>query len=359
VRCNKVKNILGAYLDGELSEQKAKRVHKHLAKCSACAWELKSFQKINELGRWMAKTESTQLSEGYWEDYQASLHARLEQEEMSQKSVGFLNRRWYLPLAYAAHWLKKMAPGLAVAVVIAALIVGVNYVHRQSPRISAQGSPGTEKIAVNFYLKEHESAVRLASYSAQPSERGIELGYEDVFYYDAARGPNREWPGETGVFLRGPRRSSYPVRREPSRAADIANGHRLSLREAEEAVSFRIAAPQILHPAYFLENIRKVEGSECLQLVYTNGISTLSLFEQAVESAGRLRSGDFREYVMYSKSSGGSDNIIGWNSAEISFTLIGEEKLSHLMAIIRAIQKNYLRDEAVDQYERKASDETS
>ena len=349
MRCNKVKNILGAYLDGELSEQKAKKVHKHLAKCSACAWELKSFQKINELGRWMAKTESTQLSEGYWEDYQASLHARLEQEEMSQKSVGLLDRRWYLPLAFAAYWLRKMAPGLAAAVVIAALIVGVNYIRRQSPRISAQESQGTEKIAVNFYLKEHESAVRLASYSAQPSERGIELGYEDVFYYDAARGPDREWPGETGVFLRGPRRSSYPVRREPSRVADIANGHRLSLKEAQEAVSFTIAAPQILHPAYFLESIRKVEGSECLQLVYTNGIGTLSLFEQAFGSDGKLRSGDFREYVMYSRGSGGSDNIIGWNSAEVSFTLIGEEKLSHLMSIIRSIQRDYLGDKVAAQ----------
>lgn len=83
MRCNKVKKILGAYLDGELSERKARQVQQHLAKCSACSWELKSFQKIDELGRWMA--DPSQLHESYWEGYLANLHERLEREEVYQQ----------------------------------------------------------------------------------------------------------------------------------------------------------------------------------------------------------------------------------------------------------------------------------
>ncbi len=342
MRCNKVKKILSAYLDGELSESKSKKVQQHLSECSTCAWELKSFQKIDELGRWMAETESSQTPRDYWENYQANLYARLEQETAYQQSniTGFLNRYWGFSLAFATHWLKRMAPGLAAAAIIIAMLTGIDYMRRQPFQTTAQESREMEKISVNLYLKEHKNAVMLTSHSTQPTQREIELGYEDVFYYDAARGLDGEWPGEAGVFLRAPRRSGYPIHKEPS--TDIANDRKLSLKEVREAVSFKIIAPQILHPAYFLESIRKVKGRECLQLIYTNGISTLSLFEQALGSEERFHSGDFREYIMYSKEGGEPVNIIGWNSAEVSFTLLGEEDLSHLMSIIRAVQANYL-----------------
>ena len=177
-------------------------------------------------------------------------------------------------------------------------------------------------------------------HSTQPSRSGIELGYEDVLYYDAVRGS--EFLGERGVFLRAPRHRSFPVRGEPFIAPHIANGHKLDLQKAQEAVGFKIVVPQTLYPGYFLESIRKIEKRECLQLIYTNGISTISLFEQAVGSKEKFQSGDFREYVMYSQKGGEPVNIIGWNSAEVSFTLIGEEDFSHLMGIIRAIQEGYL-----------------
>jgi hypothetical protein len=330
MRCSSVRKVSGSYLDGELPERKAKRVHKHLAECSACAWEVKSFQKIDELGKRAAEP----APEGYWAGYLARLHSRIEREERDFEMPGFFIRRLHF---LAGHWLRKVSPGLAIVLVIVVLITG--YMRFSPTRI---GETEREKITVNFYLKQHEDAIMRASYSTEPPQSGIELRYEDVFYYDAARGLDRERPGEMGIFLRAPRRSVYPERREPSQADDISNGHSLSLREAQESVSFRIAAPQILHPGYFLENIRKIEGRECLQLIYTNGISTLSLFEQAFKSDEKFHSGDLREYIMYSRGNGEPVNIIGWNSAEVSFTLIGEQDLSHLMGIIRAIQESYL-----------------
>jgi len=343
MKCNRIRRKLGAYLDGELPERKAEKIRKHLAECSSCTWELKSFHKIDELGRWTAEAESAQPPEDYWENYQANLHARLEQEKVHRGAgiSSFLSRCWNFSLAFAVYWSGKMAPGLAAAVVILALAMGLYYVRHQPIQTIAQGSPETEKISVNLYLKEHENAVMLASHSTQPQQMGVELGYEDVFYYDAARGLDSGWSGERGVFLRAPRHSSYPVDMEPSKSVDIANGDKLSLKAAQEAVSFRIVAPQILHPAYLLECIRKVEGREAVQLVYTNGISTLSLFEQALESEEKLYSSDFREYVMYSKAEGEPANMIGWNSREVSFTLIGEQEFSPLMGLTRAIQESY------------------
>jgi len=334
MRCSSVRKALGSYLDGELPERKAKKIQKHLAECCACAWELKSFQKIDELGKWAAEASP----EGYWEGYLARLHSRMEREDRDFETPGFFIRRLHF---LARYWLRKTLPALAAILVIAALMAG--YIRFSPTRI---GEPEREKITVNFYLKQHENAIMQASYSTEPPQSGIELRYEDVFYYDAARGPDRERPGEIGIFLRAPRRSVYPARKEPSQ--HISNGHSMSLKKAQESVSFEVVAPQILHPGYFLENIRKIEGKECLQLVYTNGISTLSLFEQAFRSEEKFHSSDFREYVMYSKGNGEPVNIIGWNSAEVSFTLIGEQDLSHLMGIIRAIQESYLakdRDE--------------
>jgi hypothetical protein len=332
MRCSSVREKLGSYLDGELPERKAKRVQKHLAECSACAWELRSFQKVDELGKWAVES----APEGYWEGYLARLHSRMEREEREQKlgmPRAFGRRLRFL----AGCWLRKASPGLAAVLVTAALIAG--YTRFSPTRI---GKPEIEKITVNFYLKQHENAIMQASYSTEPPQSGIELGYEDVFYYDAARGPDREWPGEMGIFLRAPRRSVHPERRKPSHANDISNGHSLSLKKAQESVSFEVIAPHILHPGYFLENIRKIEGKECLQLIYTNGMSALSLFEQAFRSEERFHSSDFREYVMYSRGNGEPVNIIGWNSAEVSFNLIGEQDLSHLMGIIRAIKESYL-----------------
>jgi hypothetical protein len=86
VRCFKVKKILGAYLDGELSKRKNLVIQKHLEKCSACSWELKSLQKIDELGRWSSEITSLQLPEEYWDNFSADLNNKLKQTTSFQQS---------------------------------------------------------------------------------------------------------------------------------------------------------------------------------------------------------------------------------------------------------------------------------
>jgi len=372
MRCSKVKDTLGAYLDKELSERKVKRIERHLAKCSACTWELRSFQKINELGQRIAEAELSQLPDGYWDTYITNLYGKLEHAGVHHRfsKFSFLAPYWHFTLNFASYWFKKTAPGLAVAVVVIALAMSVSHFINRPAQNPIQESQKTmpvvskstskeivkkpviaekpskinelEKITINFYLKEHENAVMQASYSPQIRQKSVELSYDDVFYYDAARGLDKDWQGEAGIFLRAPHRSSYRGSGEPSQqSSNIANDHKLSLQEAQKTVNFRIAAPRTLYPGYFLESIKKIEGKECIHLIYTNGISTLSMFEQTIKSEEKFHSGDFREYVMYSKEDGKPANIISWNNTVVSYTLIGKEDFSYLMDIIRTFQEDY------------------
>lgn len=344
MRCNRVKKILGTFLDEELSERKSKQVQRHLDECSACAWELKSFKKVDELGRWIIESSATQVPKDYWDGFLSNIHEKLQKADKYKQSkmIGFFNRAWCFSQAFVAYWFKKTAPGFAAAVVIFALIFGINYMRDSSSQNTVLDGSDGEKISINFYLKEHEKALTKAAYSTHPSRRGIDLGYEDLLYYNTVRGSHREWPGEAGIIIREPNYYNYPARKVPSPVADIANGKKLNLEEAQKAVSFKIIKSQTLYPGYFLESIKKIEGRECLQLVYTNGISTISLFEQALTSSEKFQSSDFREYVMYSRKGIRPVNIIGWNGAEVSFTLIGENDLSHFLNIIREIQDDYL-----------------
>jgi len=386
MKCEKAKRLIVDYVYHELSEKQRKKLEEHIASCWGCSFELKSIQKTITLVESQTKME---IDEQLWKESWREIENRLPQSKAALKNRTLFGLVWdwifdrVPPQGWFFHEfiMRKAIPAFGAFVFVISASLFVIHTLRlrnsefrektsgQQPAVSSGGNPlrlsSTEegeapsepetKITINFYLKEHENAIMQASYSSQPKHQEIELGREDMFYYDTVRGMGREQQGEAGVFLRAPRRSSYPTPREPSTslqeteatslrakrsnlATNIANSHKLSLKEAQETVNFKIVAPQTLYPAYLLENIRKIEGAECLHLIYTDGMSTLSLFEQAVESEEKLHSSDFREYVMYSKEGDEPVNIIGWSGAEVSFTLIGKEDLSHLMDIIRAIQ---------------------
>jgi hypothetical protein len=344
VKCYKVKRILGAYLDGELSKRKNLYVQRHLERCAVCSWELKSFQKIDELGRWSPEIASLQLPEGYWDNFPAGLNAKLKQRISFQQSNIFNFFSSYLRIiqAYFVYWLKKFAPGLTVIGIMVILILGIIYVKDRFFKIAQLEHSNEKNVVINFYLKEHHKAIMEVDYSIQVSPREIELGYENIFYYNTIKDSDRLSPGEAGLIIRAPYPNGIKTSTDPSRAKNIVNGRNLTFQEAAEAVSFNIVASQTLYPGYFLESIKKIEKEECLQLIYTNGINTLSLFEQTLGSNKKFQSNDFREYVFYSEREKSAINILGWNNKDISFTLIGEEDLSQLMRIIREIQKGYL-----------------
>jgi hypothetical protein len=177
-----------------------------------------------------------------------------------------------------------------------------------------------------------------AESAARPGARVI-LNREDVMYYEFIDDYRRI--SRPGLILRGSSsgRDTGTVSREPG----ISSAKALTLPQARKAVSFAPVAPSRIHPGYILDGITKVAGRDSLHLLYTNGIDTLSVFEQPLEGEQVLAAKDFREYAVYKSSTPaeGSGNqagttILAWKNSHVSFVLIGREDMSRLMAVAQA-----------------------
>lgn len=61
MKCAEVRELLGNYMDQELTEAMMQRVEKHLLRCPACAYEARSVERVRELLR--QGVESPMVSE--------------------------------------------------------------------------------------------------------------------------------------------------------------------------------------------------------------------------------------------------------------------------------------------------------
>jgi len=192
-------------------------------------------------------------------------------------------------------------------------------------------------------LTEHQGAVlRIVSEeSASEIETRISVPREAFYYYEHIDGfPRYSRPG---VILKGPSKAQkeIPMPEVPS----ISKGEILDLPQARKAVDFEPVAPVRLHPGYILDSIRKIEDYNSLHLVYTNGINTLSLFEQSLDGQAGLAAQDFREYAVFRSNQTTQDKraesdkaiILAWRNGSVSFILIGNEDITQLMEIAQAV----------------------
>ena len=120
-------------------------------------------------------------------------------------------------------------------------------------------------------------------------------------------------------------------------APEISNGHMLTLSEARKAATFDLVSPPRLHPGYMLDQIRRIDGRDALHLLYTNGINTISLFEQPLDGVRGLEARDFREYALYRSKGQAGRTILAWSDDSLSYVLIGNLDMSQLMDMAQAI----------------------
>jgi len=191
-----------------------------------------------------------------------------------------------------------------------------------------------DSATINLYLKEHQDVVArhvsLNSATLQPVQ--MRINQEDIMYYEFFDDqPEYMSPG---IIVRGP--SSQRQINLPD-ALTIANGHILTLPEAQEIVDFSIVALSRLHPGYKLDQIRKIEGRDSLHLLYTDGIDTLSLFEQSLDAHLGLSHQEFREYAVYRNDRQMGGTILAWRDETLSYVLIGNIELSQLMDMAQTI----------------------
>jgi predicted anti-sigma-YlaC factor YlaD len=65
MRCVEVRDLLGNYMDQELTERMMQRIERHLLRCAACAYEARSLEQARQLLRQAVETPmvSEQLGE--------------------------------------------------------------------------------------------------------------------------------------------------------------------------------------------------------------------------------------------------------------------------------------------------------
>jgi len=201
-------------------------------------------------------------------------------------------------------------------------------------RQEAAIAPTDHSTTINLYLREHQGAVaRTAALEASPPPSArMQVNQRDVLYYEYFDGE----PGfmQPGIIIRGP---SSEQQFNSSGTPAIANGHTLTLAEARATSTFALKAPPRLYPGYRLKEIRRIEGRDALHLVYTNGISGLSLFEQRLDGNRRLGAQDFREYAVYLNQGQGGRAILAWKDDTLSYVLIGTHEMSQLMNMAQSI----------------------
>ena len=191
-----------------------------------------------------------------------------------------------------------------------------------------------DSATINLYLREHRDVVaRHVSLSpARPQPAQMRVSQDDILYYEFFDdGPEYMRPG---IIVRGP--SSQRQISSPE-APVISNGHTMTLSEARKTADFELQAPPRLHPGYSLDQIRRIEGRDAMQLLYIDGINSVSLFEQSLDGQRGLSPQDFREYAVYRDKGQAAGTILAWRDDVRSYVLIGNTEMSQLMNMAQSI----------------------
>ena len=230
----------------------------------------------------------------------------------------------------------------AALLVISSLVVcivqtgKVNYLRNEleQARRDVALARTDDSATINLYLKEHRDVVaRHVSLSpATPQPAQMRVSRHDILYYELFDdGPEYMRPG---IIVRGP--SSQQEIGSPE-APIISNGHTLTLSEARITTDFELQAPPRLYPGYSLDQIRRIKDRDAMQLLYTDGINSVSLFEQPLDGQRGLSRQDFREYAVYRNKGQAGGTILAWRDDALSYVLIGNIEMSQLMDMAQSI----------------------
>jgi hypothetical protein len=311
MNCEEIRKELADFASGAADAAMINEIKNHLEACRDCSRELRQTKRLSEVLRSWKGIEPSPLMYD-------KLKTRMSASGSSWRKI------------FSLSTLRKAAFKFAeVAAIVAVTLLVSHQLQKSAPKAPALAP-------INFYLMEHQEAV-VQTASAElselptariPVDRGDFLYYEFIDEYPSAARP--------GVILRG-RPSQKDVK--PPETPPGSKEQIITLEQARKAVGFPFVAPQRLHPGYILDSVRKIEDRKCLHLLYTNGIDTLSLFEQPANGEQALGAKDFREYAVFRSvepvpgqvNGQGRVTILAWINDGVSLVLIGKGDLSQLM----------------------------
>jgi hypothetical protein len=309
LKCEDVQTELEAFVSGETDEPRKSEIRKHLRDCQNCSRALERLTKLSGvLQSWQASEPPPLM----YEKLEARLKART-----SFGAITFRN-----PLV------RKVVFKLAEVAAIVAITLSISHLFsKPAPKLR------DESASLNFYLREHRDlAAQLASFEPSAPAARVDVPRNDILYYEFMDEPYEF--AHPGIIVRGP---SSKHQTNYSEAPAITNGHTMTLSEARKAADFDLVSPPRLHPGYMLNQIRRIEGRDALHLLYTDGIHTISLFEQPLDGQRGLVPQDFREYAFYRNKGQAGGTILAWRDDALSYVLVGNAEMSQLMDMAQAI----------------------
>ncbi len=310
MKCEDIQKGLKAFISNDIDEKKKNEIQNHLDSCLNCSRYLQQLTKLSEVVQtWKGMEPSPHL----WEKVESRI-----------KEDGSL---WGRIFTYA--FLKKATLSFAgVATIVVLTLFVSNLIQKPAQKVSDGFA------TINFYLTEHQEVVAQevsAELAPQPPTR-IYVDRENILYYEFIEDFPRS--ARPGIILRGPT-SQREI--SPQKTPVISKGKTLTLAQAKGAVGFNPVAPPRLHPGYILDSIKKIDDYNSLHLIYTNGIDTLSLFEQSLNGARGLAARDFREYAIYRSIDPAAGlegksraTILAWSNGSVSFVLVAKMNMSQL-----------------------------
>ena len=314
MNCEDIQKELSAFISNDIDNTIRSELQRHLESCPNCS-------RICQETRCLSDVLQS------WEGIEPS---PMMCEKLKRQIATRSGRFWsFLNASLARKAAFRLAEIAAVAVVTFLIS---QQVQKPAPEARAQVPP------IHFYLTEHQEAVASAvpaSLSTRPASR-IPIDRENLLYYEFL--DDFSEMRRPGLILRGSaaQEDILPVPTTSGSAEQV-----ISLDQAGKAVDFPLVAPARLHPGYILDSIRKIAGRNCLHFLYTNGINTLSLFEQPANGEHGLGAQDFRQYAVYRMEEPVPEQaratILAWSSGEVALVLIGKAELSQLMDIGQSI----------------------
>ncbi len=309
-KCEDVQKELEAFLSNEIDEARKSWIHNHLKDCQNCSQALRQLTGLSEaLQTWQGLEPSPLMYE--------KLKTRMKTYES------------FWPRSFTNPFVRKVAFRFAEVAAIVALTLSISHWYpKPAPEIQ------DDSATINFYLKEHQDVVaRTASLNLSPPQPArMRVSRHDILYYEFF--DERPEFTRPGIIVRVPSSQRKVI---PPEAPAISNGHTLTLSQARKTVNFDLVSPPRLHPGYMLDKIRSIEGRDALHLLYTDGINTVSLFEQPLDGERGLGPQDFREYAVYRNEGQIGGAILAWRDNALSYVLIGNAEMSQLMDMAQSI----------------------
>lgn len=150
MNCNKIKDLISSYIDGELNEKLQKEVEQHLNTCNQCKQLEETLRRI--VIEPFKKAEKTEVPEAVWHHIKTAIEEKPTKsflpDVIDRLSSPFFNRK----------------PVLVVVTIMVLIFIGVALI---------KGVPFNSQKAVNTHLKEQ---MQFLSYLE--SDEGI--GYSDM-----------------------------------------------------------------------------------------------------------------------------------------------------------------------------------